>query len=60
MISWMKEFFWGVTYEAYCFRCRCDRKIDKLKTIVLSNGTKTQQGICVDCGTKLSKFKARA
>ena len=60
MFAWMKKVFLGITCEAYCFTCRCDRKIDKLKTIMLSNGTKTQQGVCIDCGTKLSKFMGKA
>ena len=61
MFGWMRDWVDGFkTREAYCFRCRCDMKIDKPRTVILSNGTETQQGVCVDCGTNLSKFKARA
>jgi len=60
MFAWMKEFFWGITCDAYCFKCRCDRKMDNPQTVILRNGTKTQQGVCGYCGTNLSKFKARA
>jgi hypothetical protein len=59
MFGWMRKFFGPLTVGAYCFKCRCDRTIENPKTIVLSNGTKTRQGVCHACGTNLSKLEGK-
>jgi hypothetical protein len=58
MLSWMRD--WFQTWEAYCFKCRCDRKIENPRMVVLRNGNETRQGICFYCGTNLSTFARKA
>ena len=45
--------------EGYCFGCRTRRIFAILQDTILENGRRIVQGICPECGTKMSKIVAR-
>ena len=44
--------------EAYCVKCKTKREIKEPKQIVMKNGKPAVQGLCPECGTKLTKIGA--
>ena len=57
MFAWISNWVDGFkvkTWKAYCFKCRCKRRIDRPRTAILKNGRETRQGNCVYCGTHIS------
>lgn len=42
--------------EAFCVRCRKKVKMKKKKLVTLRNGKQAKQGICPECGGKVSRI----
>lgn len=43
------------TYEGYCVKCRQKRNFEgEIRT--LENGKKVAQGLCPECGTKMTRI----
>lgn len=40
----------------FCMKCRAKKEMKDAKLVVLKNGRKATQGICVECGTKMFKI----
>lgn len=46
------------TTTAYCLKCKAPKEIKDLKLVTLKNGRKANQGVCPDCGTRMSRILA--
>ena len=44
--------------EAYCVKCKTKREVKDPHQITMKNGKPAVQGICPECGTKLTKIGA--
>lgn len=44
--------------EGYCVKCKAKKEMKDPQEITAKNGKKAQQGLCVDCGTKITVFTA--
>ncbi len=42
--------------EGYCVKCKTKKEIKEAKAIVLKNGRPATEGICPDCGTKITRI----
>jgi hypothetical protein len=42
--------------EAYCVKCKAQRKIKDAKTVTMKNGRLAAKGVCPVCGTTLFRF----
>ncbi|MEE8618573.1 MAG: DUF5679 domain-containing protein [Dehalococcoidales bacterium] len=42
--------------QAYCFKCRTKREIEKPERVTLKNGRPATRGTCPKCGTKLFRI----
>jgi hypothetical protein len=43
--------------DAYCFKCRGERKVSNPEPILLRNGRRALRGTCSTCGTKVYRFR---
>jgi len=41
---------------AYCMKCRAKREVQNPQPVTLKNGRKAIQGVCPECGTKLTRM----
>jgi len=44
--------------EGYCMRCRAPKLFTVVEDKILKSGRRALQGMCPDCGTKISKLVA--
>ena len=44
--------------EAYCLKCRTKREMQGEQQITMKNGKPATQGVCPDCGTKMTRIGA--
>lgn len=44
--------------EAYCVKCRSKKEMKDPQQITMKNGKPATQGVCPDCGTKMTRIGA--
>ena len=44
--------------DAYCVKCKAKKDLKDPKQITMKNGKPAVQGLCPDCGTKMTKIGA--
>ena len=44
--------------EAYCVKCRQKKEMKDPQQITMKNGKPATQGVCPDCGTKMTRIGA--
>ncbi len=42
--------------EGYCVKCKAKKEMKDAHEITMKNGKPAQQGVCPDCGTKITKI----
>ena len=44
--------------EAYCVKCKAKKEIAQAQEVTMKNGRPALQGVCPDCGTKMTRILA--